>query len=499
LSEQNLLLRNRQKKKMKFTIFKRLTFGYGTILLLVVFLGAYVTLKLNQLNELAREISSVHATGLLLTEHLLDNLLSQVGFEKKYLISKDHDFFIKFWEKRKQVIEAINKLAELMQTEENKTLLSEVKTQYENYLLLFQVEVETMGKDPDYSRRKFQEQKDRCIDQISMRIKNLTRHIREHRDQKIAQSNQISSQVLRVTMITTGMAVLIGLLISFYNTRSINRSILLLQKKTKEIAKGNFEKIHNISSPPEIKELADDFNLMSERLRELDEMKKDFISHVSHTLRTPLTAMKEASCMLLEGTYVDVPAKQHELLSISKKECERLIDSVNRILDLSRMEAKMMDYQLKQCRLFPVIQRTVLNLAPIAQRKNIDLELKPAADLPPIRMDGERIGQVMENVIGNALKFSAAGGKVVITAVLKNSAKQWIEICVSDTGCGIPEENLEKIFDRFKRIDSGRETTLGTGLGLSIAKYIIADHGGKIWAQSEPGKGSRFFFTLPVP
>lgn len=203
--------------------------------------------------------------------------------------------------------------------------------------------------------------------------------------------------------------------------------------------------------------------------------------------------------MLLEGTYVDFPAKQHELLSITNKECERLIDSVNRILDLSRMEAKMMDYQLKQCRLFPVIQRTVLNLAPIAQRKNIDLELKPAADLPPIRMDGERIGQVMENVVGNALKFSAAGGKVVITAVLKNRAKRWIEICVSDTGCGIPEENLGKIFDRFKRIDRGRETTLGTGLGLSIAKHIIADHGGKIWVQSEAGKGSRFFFTLPVP
>jgi two-component system sensor histidine kinase GlrK len=113
-------------------------------------------------------------------------------------------------------------------------------------------------------------------------------------------------------------------------------------------------------------------------------------------------------------------------------------------------------------------------------------------------MDEERIGQLMENLIDNALKFTAAGGKVVIEAVLKNIGTRFIQVCVSDTGCGIPVENLEKIFDRFKRIESGRETPRGTGLGLSISKYIVADHGGKIWAQSTPEQGSTFYFTLPV-
>jgi two-component system sensor histidine kinase GlrK len=261
---------------------------------------------------------------------------------------------------------------------------------------------------------------------------------------------------------------------------------------------GRFEEIDTISSPPEIKKLADDFNRMCERLRELDEMKKDFISHVSHSLRTPLTAMKEASRMLMDGTYAAVPAKQNELLAITHKECQRLIDSVNRILDLSRMEAKMMDYQLKPGQVFAIIQQTVLKLAPIARHKKIDLELKPSRNLPFVKMDEERIAQVMENLIGNALKFSAAGGTVVIEATLKNKLSHWIEVCVADRGCGIPHENLGKIFDRFQRIDGGRKTPLGTGLGLSIAKHIIADHGGEIWVQSEPGQGSTFFFTLPV-
>jgi two-component system sensor histidine kinase GlrK len=271
-----------------------------------------------------------------------------------------------------------------------------------------------------------------------------------------------------------------------------------LQKRTKDIARGKFEKIRDISSPPEIKELADDFNLMCERLKELDEMKKDFISHVSHNLRTPLTAIREATGMLIEGTYADKPAKQQELLTIIKEECERLIDSVTRILDLSRMEAKMMDYQLKESDLLPLIQKSLLKLAPIAQRKKINLELKPPADLPSVKIDAERISQLMENLIGNALKFSSLGDQVVLSVDVRNYGKQFLEVAVADSGCGIPKENLKRIFDKFKRIDRGRETDRGTGLGLSIAKHIIADHGGKIWAQSKLGEGSTFFFTLPV-
>jgi two-component system sensor histidine kinase GlrK len=305
-------------------------------------------------------------------------------------------------------------------------------------------------------------------------------------------------QTLKITYITISLAIVASILISSYNTRSINRPILLLQKRTKDIAKGEFKKISDISSPPEIKELADDFNLMCERLKELDEMKKDFISHVSHNLRTPLTAIKEATSMLIEGTYADTPAKQQELLAITEEECERLIDSVTQILDLSRMEAKMMDYQLEESDLLPVIQNSVLKLAPIARRKKIDLELKPPSDLPPAKLDAERISQLMENLIGNALKFSSEGGKVILSARVKNYGRQFVEVAVSDTGCGIPKENLERIFDKFKRIDRGRETDRGTGLGLAIAKHIIADHGGKIWAQSQLGKGSTFYFTLPV-
>lgn len=457
-----------------------------------------MTFKLNQLNHLTREIAAVDVNTITLCEHLLDKLFSQVGFEKKFLISKDQDFYQKFREINDRVTQDMQNLEPLMDSDENKKLFSEIEEHYDRYLAAVIEEVNVQKKFDDYPRRKYQAEKEKAIKGINQRLKELIRMARTDRDKKMRESNQISSQILKVTTVTAGVAIIIGLFISLYNTQSINRSILLLQKKTKDIANGRFEEIRNISSPPEIKDLADDFNRMCERLQELDEMKKDFISHVSHKLRTPLTAIKEASGMLLEGTYADDPTKQRELLTITNEECGRLIDSVNHILDLSRMEAKMMDYQLKDCRLFPVIQRSVLKLAPIAQRKKIDLELKPPPVLPEVKIDAERISQVMENLIGNALKFSAAGSKVVINSSCVNDGRKWIEVSVSDSGCGIPKENLEKIFDKFERIDRGKESPRGTGLGLSITKYIIADHGGAIWAQSEPGKGSTFLFTLPV-
>jgi signal transduction histidine kinase len=140
----------------------------------------------------------------------------------------------------------------------------------------------------------------------------------------------------------------------------------------------------------------------------------------------------------------------------------------------------------------------ILKLAPLAAQKQIDLELKPPAKLPAIRLDAERIAQVVENILGNALKFTATGGKVTIQTLFNNDKNKHIEVRVSDNGQGIPKENMESIFEKFKRVQNNAGRTQGTGLGLPIARYIVLSHGGKIWAKSELGKGSTFVFTLPA-
>lgn len=483
---------------MKFTIFKRLTFDYLIIMFLFALLGAYVTLKLSQLNNLTRSIASVDSMSINRIEHLLDTVISQVGFGNKYLISKDHDFYKQFQQLNGYITEDMKKIEHLIDTSEKAVLFAEAKELYDSYISLVKSEFGFVEKGTDYSLNKYQEEKERIIDGLNQKLRKITNVARLDRDKKIYTSSRISSNILKVFTTTVVLVVIIGILISFFNTKSINRPILRLQEKTKEIAEGKFEKILDITSPPEIKELADQFNIMCERLKELDELKLDVISHISHELRTPLTAIKEASSMFLEGIFVAKQEKQHELMTIVKEECERLINSVNKILDISCMEAKMMEYHFSESSLLSVVQKSVLKLASIALSKGVSLELKPTDDLFLVKMDGERISQVLENLLGNALKFTPNGGTVKVCVSRINGKNGSVEIAVSDTGNGILKENLENIFDKFKRIDSGKETVRGTGLGLSIAKYIIDAHGGKIWAQSELGKGSTFFFTLPV-
>jgi two-component system sensor histidine kinase GlrK len=455
-------------------------------------------MELNRLNRITEAIATVDSATISIIERLLDDFFTQVSFERKYFISNDQDFYEKFWETEKYVSEHFSKMAALIDTTKETNLYAKTKKLYDQYLALFRKEVTSEKEGKSHYRNNYYRERDEIIDKINNNLRGTIKISRADRDRKILASSYITARVLGIATTTAIFIIIAGTLISLFNTRSINRPLLLLQKKTKEIAEGRFERVPDIDSPPEIKELADHFNVMCARLKELDHMKIDFISHVSHKLRTPLTAIREASSMLLEDDYVTDSEKRDELLIITKSECETLIDSVNSILDLSRMEAKMMEYHFRNCDLFSEIQRTVLRLAPIAIGKKIGFELKPFPELPQVRIDQGRVRQVVENLLENALKYTPQGGAVTIEASLHDHGKEWIQVSVSDTGCGISLEHLERIFEKFQRIENGKETIRGTGLGLSIAKHVIAAHGGKIWVQSERGKGSTFFFTLPA-
>jgi signal transduction histidine kinase len=231
--------------------------------------------------------------------------------------------------------------------------------------------------------------------------------------------------------------------------------------------------------------------------REIEQMKSDFVSLVSHELRTPLVAIKGAADNLLDGLAGELNDIQKDCLVLSKRNIDRLNRLISDLLDISRIEAGKIQLNKQPADAASIVKDVLGLFQASAKEKNIALESLLPEELPLVTIDSDKINQVLTNLVGNALKFTPTQGKIMIKVF---RAENFLRVEVRDTGVGIPKQDLEKVFDKFYQVDRNKSFTSvkGTGLGLPISKGIVERHGGKIWAESEAGEGSRFIFTLPV-
>lgn len=476
------------------TLFQRLTLGYLATLLLMVALGSYATLELKHIHQLAVEASTIHGEAARQAESLADSLLSLAALEQKFQIAQDRDFYLRLRDSQEAFQNRLAALSHLVGATPLHPLVRQAQSLEQEYAA--QVEALAQpGSRPGPGTASPQSGIDRAAP-LARHLRALIVAAEARRDDQIQAAGRISARVFQMTA-AVGLACLgLGLLISWANTHSVTRSVGLLQNQMQALAAGRFQAIGRLRAPPEIRALVEDFNRMGARLQELDELKEDFLRHVSHDLRTPLTVIKEACGLMGGGAAAGSPGQSGELLAMITAECDRLIASVNRILDLGRMEANMMAYRFEPLDPMAVARQVVLQLAPLAIARRIELALDPA-ELPPVRADRERLAQLLENLLGNALKFTPPGGAVRICAAAPEAPGAPVQIAVHDTGAGIPSAELERIFEKFRRIETGGPTPRGAGLGLAICQHIVTAHGGRIWAESRPGAGSTFSFSLP--
>jgi signal transduction histidine kinase len=227
--------------------------------------------------------------------------------------------------------------------------------------------------------------------------------------------------------------------------------------------------------------------------KELDKMKSDFVATVSHDLCSPLTVIGGYTDLLKEMGPLN--AQQREFVGRIKVITANMTQLVSDLLDLGKIEAGM-EMEMMPCGLEDIIDLVVTGLQGWAERKGIELRVELPENVPPVQGNSTRLRQVLTNLMDNALKYTPSGETVIIRVVVENGS---VIVCVKDTGIGIGPDHLPHVFDKFYRVET-EETrdVVGTGLGLAIAKSIIEMHGGRIWAESEPGAGSTFSFTLPV-
>jgi len=227
----------------------------------------------------------------------------------------------------------------------------------------------------------------------------------------------------------------------------------------------------------------------------LEEVMSQFVSNISHELRTPITCIKGYVETLLEGALSD-PATAKRFLEVIHEETERLNRLIRDLLDLSMMESNRAHLNRLRVDLGVLVNDAVSFMHDYAEKKNIQLTCHAKEGLPEVQGDEDRLEQVLINVIDNAIKYTPQGGKVDVTCVEDDG---FVKVAVADTGPGIPPEDLDRVFERFYRVEPDRSTqTGGRGLGLAIARHIVEAHGGAIWAESQIGKGSTFCFTIPV-
>jgi PAS domain S-box-containing protein len=231
------------------------------------------------------------------------------------------------------------------------------------------------------------------------------------------------------------------------------------------------------------------------RERELEQLKDDFMSTVSHELRTPLFSIQGFVQVMLENDNLD-PATHREFLTIIQIQAIQLSQMVNNLLDLSKFDEGKLELERKPVALLDLIHQTTLKLQGFAHQQKVKLSTQLPGLLPTVIADAQRLEQVLTNLIGNAIKFTNAGGEV---SVMASASDTELLVQVKDNGIGIPAEALERIFSRYYQVEDRSERyARGSGLGLHIAQRIINEHGGRIWAESEAGQGSTFCFTLPL-
>lgn len=341
---------------------------------------------------------------------------------------------------------------------------------------------------------------------LADRLERLTNQLVNRAEADIVSGIEVSRRAYvssRWTVIVFALgSIALALFLGYVISWSVIGPVKQMDAHLRRIGAGDFTQRVEVSNRDELGALAVNLNRMNAELGSLYQQleaasrhKSQFLANMSHELRTPLNAILGYTELILDGIYGEVPEKIRDVVEHVQHSGRHLLDLINDVLDLSKIEAGQLTLSFREFSFKEVVQAVFTAVEPLAAEKHLALRITVPPDLPPVRGDSRRITQVLLNLVGNGIKFTEAG-EVSIQATTSNGE---LVVSVTDTGSGIAEADRDRIFEEFQQGEGNSARTVGgTGLGLPIAKHIIALHGGRIWVESSLGKGSTFWFTLPA-
>lgn len=486
--------------------------GYAVLIIIMAALLTCQSIAIHSMQSTISRLSTLDFRAARLSIELMRDRDLIEEFAKKSFADPYPGFSEKFQEFSNSFEQTLAKFQPLIRSPRGQSELQQLSLEWRNFSSDFSKLRQDLAHKPGDLPAGLQNQ----LDQLVSRAQKVHETILSEIDAETTATRQMGQKVEVISWGIAGFTLLLGCFVLLAMVRSISRPLRQLTAGTRAIAEGKFFYHPNATGKDEFSELARDFNVMTRRLSELDRLKKDFISHVSHELKSPLASIRETIRLLLDQLPGPLTDKQKRLLQLNLQSAGRLSSMIANLLDLSRMEAGAMRYDIKEHDLAEILQAAVAEIEPSAREKATRFQVQLAQDVLSIECDHDRIMQVLENLLANAVKYSPAASGVDVSAAKvggfpggmpphlraelekgRHSA-DFLVITIGDRGSGIPDDHKQKIFEKFHQIDRDRKIAgQGVGLGLAISRTIVEAHGGAIWVEDNPGGGSRFVVLLP--
>jgi signal transduction histidine kinase len=497
---------------MKITT--RIISGYGLLIAVLIGLAVYqvITIKrLQSLNQSLRETNFQNALDCL--EALRDRDLVE-EYTWKSLALADADYLSQLKEFQKDYEERLMRLMSNAVSAEERTSVRRLARIWDSFTANLRTLQRNLPKAGDSLPKSIQDD----LENLRIQTYSVYQSSLRSMSAEVEKSRVTSETAALILWASALVALVISILVSFFIYRSISNPLARLTEGTRAIAEGKFFYRLDTSRNDEFSQLARDFNTMTRRLNELDELKKDFVSHVSHELKAPLASMRETIQLMLEQIPGPLTDKQKRLLELNLQSEYRLTAMISNLLDLSKIEAGVMVYELKTQNLVPIVQNAIAEIEVQANEKQIQIKASFPEEPLRVECDSSRIMQVIINLINNAVKFSPRGGIVQViveatrkiprtmprswrTLIMNSDGKEIFGlVTVANAGPSIPDSEKEKIFKKFHQVKQDKRIAgQGVGLGLAISRTIVEAHRGAIWVEDNPSGGCRFLlFLQPV-
>jgi signal transduction histidine kinase len=465
--------------------------GFSLVIVVLAAVGVLSLRAVGRLVSLNREVASETLPALRLTADVRDAMLALARLDARFTILRDPRY-AEVWRERADAVGAdLTRLRGLAGTEDEARHLADATAAFERYreaVVGEQQRLLAAGTRPaaidEPAGRALAERVESSLEALQ-----IATHARVFRAQ--AEVARLEERTWTGVVVALATAVALALVATAVIALRITRSVRQLSAATSALAAGAFREPIPTGGKDEVGVLAQSFNAMAARLRQLDEMKEEFFATLSHELRSPLTSVREASHLLGDRVAGPLSPKQARLVEIIQRSSDRLLRLVNQILDISRLRAGLLPLQHNLVDLERLVARAADELRPQAEEAKVTLDRERVGTRFTINGDEDRLVQVVVNLLANAIRFTPAGGRVVVRVV---DAAEECEVQVEDTGLGIPAAELPHIFDTYRQAHLGKG---GTGLGLSIVRGLVQAHGGRVTVESHEGKGSRFSVLLP--